>query len=207
VSGVDRRLGQRGECTGLQAARAASPPELASMRSGVWARETVIMRCSACALQDDCEWHDADPDGLCGWELAYYDARRPMYARVLAAAGHDVELHGPLIDIAIDAEIRVYRARAYNARRGEIDDLTREYTGVAREVKALQAAVRAAREDLNLTPAAIAKLETARAGDELPDLVRGVLAAQERREQRVQEAEFTVEDEADTATATAREAE
>ena len=104
--------------------------------------------------------HYADGE-RCGVERAHIGRRRPQLCQALVESGQDPDLHQGLVDTAVWAELRLARAMRFVAARGEFHYSMTEgdaYTGVAKQIPALQAAVIRALEALNLTPAAMAKL-------------------------------------------------
>ena len=143
----------------LQRARAESPPERAAITHGVYLRDGACMICDECKVAEVCEQYA--PGERCAIEVAWITRRRPQICQALVESGHDPELHQSLVDIAIFAEIRVGRAARFVAARGEFHYSRTEgdsYSGVAKQIPALQAAAIRALEALNLTPAAMAKL-------------------------------------------------
>lgn len=144
----------------LERARAAGDPETAALRHGLWMRDGMLMLCDRCPCARACEF--ARPGERCLLERSYVERRAAQMRAVLLAEGHDPLLHEALTTAAIWAEVRLGRAMRQTAVAGEFTG-DRGYTGVAREIPALQRAVSTALDALNLTPHAIAKLEAQRA--------------------------------------------
>lgn len=158
------RLRDRGEASGLQRARAESPPETAAVKHGLHLRSGVGLRCENCKVREECP--DYAPDGRCALEAEYIPDRRRQLARLLQEDGHDPADFAPLIEGAVWAEIRWARATRYIDVHGEIRHGTDgpDYTGVAKEARKLRKDVVDALEALNLSPAARAKLAAQRQG-------------------------------------------
>lgn len=144
----------------LERARAQSPPQSAAIEHGLYLQDGIAMLCGRCPVADLCD-HVGDAGTRCPLEIAYIDRRTPQIRTALRDCGQDPDRHEALIMAAVWAEIRLARAARHAAAVGEFT-AKRDYTGAAKQIPALQRAVAQALEALNLTPAAIAKLEAQR---------------------------------------------
>ena len=176
-----RRLGERDGSTPQQRAMAASPPETAALTHGVYLQDGNCMSCDKCAVRDVCEHYLTGE--RCAIERDLNKRRRTEICQVLTEDGQDPIIHDGLVDSAVLAQVRLGRATRFVALRGEFrsgpggDD----YTGVAKQIPALQGALVKALDALNLTPAARAKLDAQRQS-EAGGLAGVVLQVHARRE-------------------------
>ena len=155
----------RNRAEALERARIAQDPREAPIQHGLWMRSGLLMLCDRCPVADLCE--HAGAGQRCPLERHYVDTRHQQISRALVDEGHDPLAHEALVTSAVWAEIRLGRAMRQTAVAGEFTD-RRDYTGVAKQIPALQRAVGQALADLNLTPHAIAKLEAQRAAAGAP---------------------------------------
>lgn len=135
-------------------------PETAAVKHGLYMQDGMAMLCGPCPIYEHCP-HADGPEAACAVEEAYIDQRVPQIRRALSDCGHDPERFGALIASAVWAELRLKRAIRHARINGEYRGT--EMTGAAKAYDRLQARVESALGDLNLTPAAIAKLDAQRA--------------------------------------------
>ncbi len=158
----------------------------AAVTHGVYLADGACMMCSRCPVAKLCPHFREGGDERCVIEQHYIGERRPQLVQALLDSGHKPQLHLGLIDSAVWAELRLARAMRCVGVRGEFslggkggDD----YTGVAKQIPVLQAAVIKALEALNLTPAAISKLDAARgAGGEGGSIAGAIWALDAQRQ-------------------------
>ena len=184
-------------------ARKASPPETAALKHGLHLRESAALLCRRCACRERCPERREGDDVSCAIEESYIPARLEELTRALREAGHDPGLHRSLVQRAVFAEVRWARALRYVAMVGELKaslkkgDADLVLRDVARELPRLGTELSSSLADLNLTPAAMAKLEASKPAT-LHPLAAAILEVDEdRRRERAEtlDAEFTTTDE------------
>ena len=177
-----RRRNQQG--TELHAAgMASSPPETASITHGAYIQDGNCMSCDKCPMRGKCEYEQAG--GRCAIERQYIAHRRPQMMSAIQESGLDPTMFESLVDSAVWAELRCARAMRAAAVHGEFTWSKAEghtYSGIGKVIPALQGAMIKALEALNLTPAAMLKLQAAQQRN-TANAAAGVLAAALARQQ------------------------
>lgn len=157
-----RRVRNPEEEAPLDHARAVAPPERQPVQHGLYLEGSTFFPCNRCAVQDRCPGYERG--GTCALEREYAATRGKQIREALVEAGHDADLHEALVMSAVLAELRLARVTRFlsvtpELREG-VDGL--DYQPAAKMIPALQREVRDGLAALNLTPAAIARLEADR---------------------------------------------
>ncbi len=191
-----RRILDGPESSNIERATAATHQETAAVSHGAYMQGR--MRCDLCACREICPHFVEGAE--CELEAAYSSERRRQLSGALRECGHDVELHAPLISQVIVAEMMRDRVLRFVDAMGMLLPKAAERGIVQVQpavalVPQLQREARGALEALNLTPAALAKLEADREGTGAVEMAR-MMARVEEQERRAREGAVDAEFEA-----------
>jgi len=177
-----QRIGDSDGSTPQQRAMAASPPETAAVTHGGYVRGP--LHCDACAIWDHCDRYE--PGAICALDDEFSRERRKQLARALERSGHDLKLHGPLVERAVIAGVLIERMARYLAVHGDLEPeqlqkgIVKAQPGAEYLLKCI-GAERSALEALQLTPDAMARMENERRESGASALVAAVWDAADRR--------------------------
>lgn len=117
--------------------------------------------CRGCPVADRCDLHDEE--GRCQVEVAFLVERRALVEDGLRKDGQDVDLAEPLVNVALDADLRLRRRQRALSVTGDflagLDSGYAELQPAAKDLPAAYRAVERAYEALGLTPRARRALE------------------------------------------------
>lgn len=141
--------------------------------------ECSLMVCDKCPLQDTCPLAYAREDGRCKAEEEYVSRRTQQIIQAVRADGHeDPSLYESLINSTVLAEIRLARIMRYISVTGPMlpgwEDGFAEGQPILSEIPRLQKEIRDGLKELNLTPAARARLENQKS-DKLSGLAAAII--------------------------------